>query len=104
MVPTHRVCAPFRHSRTGRAIANQQIHLVGRGEGGPLPRGRETWPAYHSVEDRRHSCIDGAGYVSMRSTPKISRLPSTGSVFGLIAKRTEPWTHGESLPRSRRVY
>jgi hypothetical protein len=31
-------------------------------------------------------------------------LPSAGSVFGLIAKRTKPWTQGESLPRSRKVY
>jgi hypothetical protein len=75
-----------------------------RGEGGPLPRGRETWSAYHSVEDRGHSCIDGAGYVSTRSGPNIGCLPSGDSVFGLIAKRTKPWTRGEGLPHLRRVY
>jgi hypothetical protein len=61
MVPTHRICAPRRYSCAGRAIANRQIHLVGRGEGGPLSRSSETWAAHHRMEGRRHSGADGAG-------------------------------------------
>ena len=49
MVRTHRLCAPRRHSCAGRAVADQQKHLVGWHQSRPLSQARKVRPEDHGV-------------------------------------------------------